>query len=95
MHNCDDCNKHEALEREVKTLKDNVIELFRRIQISEIQVSKIETKVDTMIVTLNELKLKIEQLSQLPGTRWNKMVDKAMGAIVGIILGFALKKIIG
>jgi predicted transcriptional regulator len=90
--NCEKCSNHEAIEREVATMKSNILEIFARLNASERNVDKLEVKMDNVIAVLTELKDKIEELSTKPQKRWDKLVNTIIAAIVTIIIGMAIGK---
>ena len=81
----DEVSKHrlDVLEEDVKIL-------YKKVNnVTLMQVQSV-TKLDSMLVTLTELKESIETLKKRPGWLWDKLVVAFMGAICGaLISGFA------
>lgn len=49
--------------------------------------------VDTLGTTVKTLDGKVTALEQKPAKRWDGMIDKAIAAAIGIVIGYLLKKL--
>lgn len=73
----------DALEEDVKILYKKVND------VTLAQVQSV-TKLDSMLVTLGELKESIETLKKRPGWMWDKFVVALIGAVCGGIVSYIL-----
>lgn len=69
----------DAVEEDVKILYKNVNE----VKLAQVQSV---TKLDSMLVTLGELKESIETLKKRPGWLWDKVVVALIGAVCGALI---------
>ncbi len=69
----------EAVEADIKILYKKVNEVVLE------QVTN-STKLDSMLVTLGELKESIEALKKRPSWLWDKVIVAVIGSIVGIVV---------
>ncbi len=70
----------DAVEEDVKILYKNVNE----VKLAQVQSV---TKLDSMLVTLGELKESIETLKKRPGYLWDKLIIALVGAVCGALVG--------
>lgn len=94
-----DCTKHEAVETEIKQLKEDVKDLFGRMRIQETtsakyeetskglkeQVEKLQVSIDIRFKDLGD---KIDKLKDLPGQRWNSVVNAIIAAIIALVISY-------
>ncbi len=74
----------DAAEKDIKILYKKVNE------VTLTQVQSV-TKLDSMLVTLGELKESIEALKRRPGTLWDKLIVAIMGAVCGAVVGILIQ----
>lgn len=81
----DDITKHRLDE-----LEEDVKILYKKINdVTLTQVQSV-TKLDSMLMTLCELKESIETLKKRPGWLWDKLIAAFIGAVCGaLISGFS------
>ena len=74
----------DAVEEDIKTL-------YKKI--NEVTLTQVQsvTKLDSMLVTLGELKESIEALKKRPGWLWDKVTVALIGAICGVLVNMVLK----
>lgn len=70
----------ERLESDVKTLYKKL----DAVTLSEVQSV---TKLDSMLITLGELKESIETLKRRPVRLWDSLLTAFIGAVCGVIVG--------
>lgn len=88
-----DCTKHEAVEAEIKQLKEDVKAIFDRIRPLEDSRSRTEEIVKSLFKAVDDLSknidtkistltIKVEALKEKPGERWEKLIWLVVGAAV-------------
>lgn len=70
------------------TQAENDIKILYK-KINEVTLTQVQsvTKLDSMLVTLGELKESIETLKRRPGWLWDKLIVAVLGAVCGIVAG--------
>lgn len=71
---------------EVEKRQDNLDDLVSTVKVLAIREENVETDV-------KEIKADVKSLKDLPGNRWNAMVEKVLLVIVGMIVTFLLTKL--
>lgn len=75
-------------ERIIERLESDVAELYRRTNAAEINQATINEKLNSMLITLGELKSGLKSLQEQPSRRLEKFWGALIGAIVSVIIGF-------
>ncbi len=77
----------EILNHRVDAVEDDVKILYKNV--NEVKLAQVQsvTKLDSMLVTLGELKESIETLKKRPGWLWDKVVVALIGAVCGALIG--------
>ena len=76
----------EVLNHRVDAVEEDVKILFKKVnEVTLIQAQSV-TKLDSMLVTLGELKESIEALKRRPGWLWDKFVVAVISAICGALI---------
>ncbi len=79
-------SENEVLNHRLDKLEDDVKILYKKINdVTLAQVQSV-TKLDSMLLTLGELKESIEALKKRPGWLWDKLVVALIGAICGVVV---------
>lgn len=80
----------EVLNHRVDAVEDDVKILYKKV--NEVTLNQVQsvTKLDSMLVTLGELKESIETLKKRPGWFWDKLVVALIGAICGVIVNIII-----
>lgn len=79
-------SENEVLNHRLDKLEDDVKILYKKINdVTLTQVQSV-TKLDSMLLTLGELKESIEALKKRPGWLWDKLVVALIGAICGVVV---------
>lgn len=71
---------------EVEKRQDNLDDLVSTVKVLAIREENVETDV-------KEIKADVKSLKDLPGKRWNAVVEKVLLVIVGMIVTFLLTKL--
>jgi hypothetical protein len=88
------------LEQSVDTLsirldkleRDNC-ELFNRTNSAAITLATVNEKLNSMLITLGELKSGMERLQQQPARRWESLLGALLSAMVAAGVGFVAAKV--
>ena len=80
----------ELLNHRVDAVEDDVKILFKKV--NEVTLTQVQsvTKLDSMLVTLGELKESIETLKRRPGWFWDKLVVALIGAACGALINLVM-----
>ncbi len=76
----------EVLNHRVDAVEDDVKILYKKV--NEVTLAQVQsvTKLDSMLVTLGELKESIETLKRRPGWLWDKLIVALIGAVCGALV---------
>ncbi len=80
----------ELLNHRVDTVENDVKILYKKV--NEVTLTQVQsvTKLDSMLVTLGELKESIETLKRRPGWLWDKLIVALIGAICGALISLII-----
>ncbi len=80
----------EVLNHRVDAVEDDVKILYKKV--NEVTLTQVQsvTKLDSMLVTLGELKESIETLKKRPGWLWDKLVVALIGAVCGTLVSLVV-----
>lgn len=80
----------ELLNHRVDAVENDVKILFKKV--NEVTLTQVQsvTKLDSMLVTLGELKESIETLKKRPGWLWDKVVVALIGAVCGVLVSIII-----
>ena len=80
----------ELLNHRVDAVEDDVKILFKKV--NEVTLTQVQsvTKLDSMLVTLGELKESIETLKRRPSWFWDKLVVALIGAACGAVINLVM-----
>jgi hypothetical protein len=76
-----------------KLERDNC-ELFNRTNTTAITLATVNEKLNSMLITLGELKSGMERLQQQPAKRWESILGALLSAIVATCVGFIAAKVL-
>lgn len=80
----------ELLNHRVDAVESDVKILFKKV--NEVTLTQVQsvTKLDSMLVTLGELKESIETLKKRPGWLWDKLIVAFIGAVCGALVSLVI-----
>ncbi len=81
-------SENEVSNHRLDVLEADVKILYKKV--NDLTLSQVQsmTKLDSMLMTLGELKESIETLKKRPSWLWDKLVVALISAICGAIVGF-------
>ena len=91
MNECSYKGKHDMMEHDLRNLKIEVKELDVRLRMNENKADVTASKLDTIIESIRNITLKLDELAKLPGRRWEKMIGVVITVIVTAILTYLIK----
>lgn len=79
-------SENEVVNHRLEKLEEDVKILYKKT--NEITLTQVQsvTKLDSMLVTLGELKESIETLKKRPGWLWDKVVIALISAACGVVV---------
>ncbi len=78
--------ENEMLNHRIDKVESDIQILYKKVNdVTLTQVQSV-TKLDSMLVTLGELKESIEALKKRPGWLWDKAVVAIIGAVCGVVV---------
>ena len=81
----------DVINHRLDAVEEDIKILYKKInEVTFTQVQSV-TKLDSMLVTLGELKESIEALKRRPGALWDKLIVAFMGAVCGAVVSFIFK----
>ena len=81
----------DVLNHRLDAVEEDIKILYKKV--NEVTLTQVQsvTKLDSMLVTLGELKESIETLKKRPGWIWDKVTVALIGAVCGVLVNFILK----
>lgn len=77
----------EAIAARVETLEGQVKEIFERLNDRESNPAVLATKLNSMLVTLGEVKQAVGELKNRPSRLWDTLITSGMATAIGVIAG--------
>lgn len=76
----------DVINHRIDAVEEDIKNLYKKI--NEVTMTQVQlvTKLDSMLVTLGELKESIETLKKRPGWLWDRLVVALIGAICGVVV---------
>ena len=79
-------SENEVLNHRIEAVEEDIKILYKKVNdVTLTQVQSV-TKLDSMLVTLGELKESIEALKRRPGWLWDKLIVASIGALCGVLV---------
>lgn len=79
-------SENEVLNHRIEAVEEDIKILYKKVNdVTLTQVQSV-TKLDSMLVTLGELKESIETLKRRPGWLWDKFIVALIGALCGVLV---------
>lgn len=81
----------DVINHRLDTVEEDIKILYKKI--NEVTLTQVQsvTKLDSMLVTLGELKESIEALKKRPGWLWDKLIVALMGAVCGAVVSLFIR----
>jgi peptidoglycan hydrolase CwlO-like protein len=77
----------------IEKLEKDVEFLFKSNNDNRDRLTRIETKMDYVVVSIDELRKSIKDLSERPGRRWDNIVTAGLTATITGIVAFFIGKL--
>ncbi len=79
-------SENEVVNHRLDTIEEDVKILYKKI--NEVTLTQVQsvTKLDSMLITLGELKESIEALKKRPGWLWDKFIIALISAVCGVVV---------
>ena len=88
------CPYHAELTRRIETCEMSIDQLYSKNNSLNEQQIRMDVKLDWVCKTLEELKVKIDALTQVPGKRWEAVVTTIITVIASGVAGAILMRAI-
>lgn len=85
---------NDATEKIIERLEADVAELYRRTNAAEINQATINEKLNSMLITLGELKSGLKRLQEQPARRIEKFWGAVIAAIATALVGYFAGRIV-
>lgn len=79
---------NDATEKIIERLENDVAELYRRTNAAEINQATINEKLNSMLITLGELKSGLKRLQEMPSKRIEKFFGAIIAALATALIGY-------
>ncbi len=80
----------DAVNHRLDAVEEDIKILYKKVNDVTMTQVQLVTKLDSMLVTLGELKESIETLKKRPGWLWDRLVVALIGAVCGVIINLIL-----
>ncbi|MEI6580341.1 MAG: hypothetical protein WCN92_12895 [Eubacteriales bacterium] len=81
----------DAIEQRVTRVESDVKNLYDRINSFAVSQASTNTKLDSLLVTLGELKAIVNRLNDRPAAMWERLVSGILGALAAGIAATVLR----
>ena len=85
------CTKCDFLEKDMKEVKTEIKDIYARLHFNEKSINGTEIKLNAIIQSIDELKFKLDKLTEAPARRWETVIGTGIAVIVTAILTYFLK----
>lgn len=82
----------EALERDSEHNKEAHKDFYARLENSHTSVALIEERMNQIKADTEEIKEAVQEMKDKPAKRWDGAIDKVICTVIGVVVGFLLKK---
>lgn len=87
-------SEEQAIKQDILEIKSDIRDLYNRSNMSNDRQTKIETTLEYIKNSIDELKAQVKQLTETPARRWDVIVNTGISAIVGGLAAIGLTKFI-
>ena len=85
----------ETLSVRVDKLERETADLSERTNTAAITQAAVNEKLNSVLVTLGELKAGLNTLQQYPGKRWDTLTSAIIAALVAAVIGYISARFLG
>lgn len=86
-----ECKKCELIERDVKDIKIEIKDIYSKLHFNEKMINGTEIKLNAIFNSIEELKIKLDKLTEAPARRWETVVGTGIAVAVTAFLTYILK----
>ena len=79
-------SEYEVINHRLDTAEADIKILYKKVNDVTLSQVSSNTKLDSMLLTLGEMKESIETLKKRPGWLWDRVVVAIIGAICGVLV---------
>lgn len=79
-------SENEVSNYRLEVLEKDVSVLYKKVNEITLTQAQSVTKLDSMLVTLGELKANVESIRKRPATLWDKILIAIISAVCGVIV---------
>jgi septation ring formation regulator EzrA len=83
-----------ATEKRIEKLENDVAELYDKTTASAVTEAAINEKLNSMLITLSEVKSGLSKLQEQPARRWDTLISSALAALATALIGYLIGQII-
>ncbi len=83
--------ENEHFNRRLEAVEADIKILYKKVNEVVLEQVTNSTKLDSMLVTLGELKESIEALKKRPSWLWDKVIVAVIGSVVGIVVSLLVE----
>lgn len=76
----------EVINHRLDTAEDDIKTLYKKVNDVTLSQVSSDTKLDSVLITLGEMKESIETLKKRPGWLWDRIVVALVGAVCGVLV---------
>ncbi len=77
---------YEVINHRLDTAEDDIKTLYKKVNDVTLSQVSSDTKLDSVLITLGEMKESIETLKKRPGWLWDRIVVALVGAVCGVLV---------
>ena len=79
-------SEYEVINHRLDTAESDIKTLYKKVNDVTLSQVSSNTKLDSMLLTLGEVKESIETLKKRPGWLWDRVIVALVGAVCGVLV---------
>lgn len=83
-------SEYEVIKHRLDTAEADIKTLYKKVNDVTLSQVSSNTKLDSMLLTLGEVKESIETLKKRPGWLWDRVIVALVGAVCGVLVNTLL-----
>ncbi len=83
-------SEYEVINHRLDTAEADIKTLYKKVNDVTLSQVSSNTKLDSMLLTLGEVKESIETLKKRPGWLWDRVIVALVGAVCGVLVNTLL-----